>query len=225
MINSKNTFSSEFSILSQSCTQLVQLTSLKLNEFLLKYIKSTSFFVDGVKNNSRIQADSIDYSSSVYSYSDDSKTNNSSDSIFIDKKTGKEYHDNSVLLISEKKNKVFLPYTVRDLNKFVERNRTNKTIEEIIDKKYSISLNKYKSPIISRFRETYNLMKKREKASIADSLDFALELAFNSKLHPAIITACRNLEQLETYLDCLELNELSKFDYFEIKYEFSLAKR
>ncbi|MBO6243720.1 MAG: hypothetical protein J6O41_04040, partial [Clostridia bacterium] len=68
-------------------------------------------------------------------------------------------------------------------------------------------------------------MRKKEKASITDSLDFALELAFNSKLNPAVILACKNLEELDAYLDCLELDELNKFDYFEIQYEFSPTKR
>ena len=68
-------------------------------------------------------------------------------------------------------------------------------------------------------------MRKKEKASLMDSLDFALDLAFNFKLNPAIILACKDMEQLDTYLDCLELNELSKFDYFKIEYEISPTKR
>ena len=38
-------------------------------------------------------------------------------------------------------------------------------------------------------------------------------------LHPAIITACRNLDELDVYLDCLEKNELDDFKIFKIKYE------
>ena len=224
LINTGATFSNEFNVLSESCSNLMHISSLKLNEFLLKYIKNTSFFVDGIKTETRIEADPLDYNTPIYNNSNQSKSNPSSN-VIVDKITGSTFHDNNVLLISEKKNKVFLPYTVKDLNRIVEKNKSHRNIQEIIDKKFTISLNKYKSPIISRFRETYNLMKKREKATLADSLDMALEVAFNSKLNPAVITACRNFEQLEAYLDCLELNELSKFDYFEIKYEFSLAKK
>lgn len=213
----------DFTTLYETCRNLSETSSIKLNEFLIKYIKSTSFFVDSSKANDTIPSDLTNFN--ISNYSDEQEGSNFTGNELIDKLTGKTYHDNNVLLISEKKNKVFLPYTIRDLNKIIEKSKTHRTIQEIIDKKYTISLNKYKSAIISRFRETYNLMKKREKATIADSLDFALELAFNSKLNPAIITACKNLEQLEAYLDCLELNELSKFDYFEIKYEFALAKR
>ncbi len=224
LVNTQGSNSSyDFNSLYESCRQLIQAASIKLNDFLLKYIKNTSFLVDKSKANDTIPSDLTDFN--ISSYSDVTEHSNNTGNVLIDKTTGATYHDNNVLLISEKKNKVFLPYTIRDLNRILEKSKTHRSIQEIIDKKYTISLNKYKSAIISRFRETYNLMKKREKASIADSLDFALELAFNSKLNPAIITACKNLEQLEAYLDCLEINELSKFDYFEIKYEFALAKR
>ena len=62
-------------------------------------------------------------------------------------------------------------------------------------------------------------MKKKENATILESLDLALELTFNNSLHPAIIAACRNLNELDIYLDCLEKNELENFKLFDIKYE------
>ena len=71
----------------------------------------------------------------------------------------------------------------------------------------------------SRFKEAYNLMRKKEKASVFDSLSLATEVIFNSSLNPAVITACNNLDQLDVYLDCLSSNELDKFNLFNIKYE------
>ena len=62
-------------------------------------------------------------------------------------------------------------------------------------------------------------MKIKEKSSMIESIDLALEVAFNNSLNPAIITACQNIFELDTYLDCLEANELDKFNFFEIKYE------
>lgn len=62
-------------------------------------------------------------------------------------------------------------------------------------------------------------MRKKEKASIIESLSLALELYFNTSLNPAIITACKNLDELDTYLDCLSENALDKFSIFNIKYE------
>ena len=38
-------------------------------------------------------------------------------------------------------------------------------------------------------------------------------------LHPAIISACRNLNELDVYIDCLDKNELDDFKIFKIKYE------
>ena len=67
-------------------------------------------------------------------------------------------------------------------------------------------------------------MRKRQKASLAESLSLALELCFNNSLNPAIITACKNLDELDTYLDCLSENEVDKFDLFDIKYEICPQK-
>ena len=135
--------------------------------------------------------------------------------------------DNNIgtLIISEKENKVILPYTEDDIKKILDETTEYTSLEQIIDDKYTIPLDRYKNPALSRFRETYNLMKKRQKASMADSLDLALELSFNSSLNPAIITACKNLEQLDSYLTCAELNEIDKFEYFKIKYEILPMKK
>lgn len=129
--------------------------------------------------------------------------------------------DNNVLFISETQNKVMLPYRIADLKKILQSNSHYSTLQEVIDKEYTFSLAKYKNAAISRFKETYNLMRKKEKSSILDSLDLALELSFNNLLNPAIISACRNLDELDIYLDCLALNELNKFNIFEIKYEIA----
>lgn len=127
--------------------------------------------------------------------------------------------DNSVLLISEKQNKVFLPYSLSDLQHKLSRNKKYKSIQDVINNEYIIPLDKYKNPIISRFRESYALMKNKEHSSVLDSLDLAVELCFNSLLNPAIISACKNLDELDIYLDYLDSNELDKFKLFEIKYE------
>ena len=46
-----------------------------------------------------------------------------------------------------------------------------------------------------------------------------LELFGERYLHPAIISACRNIDELDVYLDCLHKNELDEFKIFDIKYE------
>ena len=228
-------------------TESNRLTSSALNDFLIKYLQNAFFNVDNVnqtiiKNkieencSTNFQAPKISGTSKhIEAHKEPEKPSvhetpnvyesfriHDSSSMF---ETSDELKDNNVLLISEKKNKIFLPYTINDLNEILESNRHYHSIQEIIKKEYIVPLDRHKNGIISRFKETFNFMRKKEKASLMDSLDFALDLAFNYKLNPAIILACKDLEQLDTYLDCLELNELNKFDYFKIEYEISPTKR
>lgn len=134
------------------------------------------------------------------------------------------YKDNNVLLISEVQGKVFLPYKIDDLNKIIEHNKTFKDINELIEKNYVIPITRFRIPAIARFRESFELMKYKEKAPLPQCLSLSLELSMNSLLNPAIISACKNLDELDIYLDYLENNELEKFKIFEIKYEMFPAK-
>lgn len=127
--------------------------------------------------------------------------------------------DSDTLLISETQSKVVLPYKIKDIEKILEENKKYKTIQDVIDGEYTFPIDKYKNSSKSRFKEAYNLMRKKEKASVFDSLSLATEVIFNSSLNPAVITACNNLDQLDVYLDCLSSNELNKFNYFKVKYE------
>lgn len=127
--------------------------------------------------------------------------------------------DSDTLLISETQSKVVLPYKIKDIEKILEENKKYKTIQDVIDGEYTFPIDKYKNSSKSRFKEAYNLMRKKEKASVFDSLSLATEVIFNSSLNPAVITACNNLAQLDVYLDCLSSNELNKFNYFKVKYE------
>jgi len=127
--------------------------------------------------------------------------------------------DNNELLISESAKKVFLPYTVKDLNKKLNSNSKYKNLEDVINSEYIIPTERYKSPTISRFREAYNLIKKKEHGTIKEALDLGFELMLQSNLHPAIISACKNLDELDIYLDCLDDNDVNSFSCFNIKYD------
>lgn len=132
----------------------------------------------------------------------------------------KMIEDNDTLLISEIKNKVILPYKGAELEEILKSDENGYSdVQMIIDEKYTIPLINYKHAMISRYREAFALMREKEKASIFDSLDLALELMRNRYVHPAIITACKDLDQLDVYLDCLEMNELDDFPFFKIEYE------
>lgn len=91
--------------------------------------------------------------------------------------------------------------------------------KEVIDKVYTLPLDNFKNAPIARFREAFNLVRHKENKSVLFALDLALELMFNYKLNPIIIAACKNLDELDIYLDCLEENELTDFPYFKVKFE------
>lgn len=128
--------------------------------------------------------------------------------------------DNKKLVISEEEGKVYLPYSAEDVkNEFSKIKDKNITISEIIEKNYVRSTKIYKNSMKSRYKEGYNLMRKKENKSIRESVWLGLELMFEFNLHPAIISACKNLEELDIYLDCLDDNELDKFSCFDIIYK------
>ena len=126
--------------------------------------------------------------------------------------------DNRTLLISEEKGKVYLPYLEEDLREAMET-YSDLSVSEIIEKKYVNPIKIYKNSMVSRFREAYNLMYNKENRSFKDSILLGIELMFEFNLHPAIISACRNLQELDIYLDCLDDNELDKFSCFKIIYK------
>lgn len=126
--------------------------------------------------------------------------------------------DNNTLVISEEDGKVYLPYTKEDVKNEVLQNRGTK-ISDVIEEKYILPIEKYKNSMRARFREGYNLMYKKEGKSKKSAILLGIELMFETNLHPAIISACKNLEELDIYLDCLEDNELEKFSCFKIIYK------
>ena len=128
--------------------------------------------------------------------------------------------DNNILIISEKEQKAYLPYKYEDIQK-IYKNSNNKygSIIEVIQSLYVVPLKKFKNFSIARFREAFNLVLNKEHSSIIKALDLAIELMFKHNLNPIIIAACRNLDELEIYLDCLDENELFDFKCFEIRFD------
>ena len=117
---------------------------------------------------------------------------------------------------------MYLPYKYNDLEK-IYKNSNNKynSIIDIIHNLYILPLDKFKHPAFSRFRESFKIMKYRSnKYSFFKALDLSLELTFKYDLNPIIIAACRNLDELDIYIDCLDEKELFDFKCFEIKNEF-----
>ena len=127
---------------------------------------------------------------------------------------------NNCLIISDEDQKVYLPYSFSEVDKkFKSFPDKYESMTDLIEKEYIKPASFYKNPFTARFREAYKLMRRRQHASIGAALALGIELAFETHLHPAIITACKNLEELDIYLDCLDDNELDKFSCFDIIYK------
>ena len=129
-------------------------------------------------------------------------------------------HDYNTLLISEKEQKVYLPFLYKDIEElYSNSNGKYKSMENVIEDIYIMPLDRFKDSSISRFRESFNLIRNKEHGSILQALDLGLELMFKYELNPIIIAACRNLDELDIYLDCLDNKETDDFKCFEIKFE------
>lgn len=127
-----------------------------------------------------------------------------------------EETNENVLLISEAENKVVLPYTLENIKKSMEEHETSyDTIQDVIEKEYTKPLTYYKHTSLARFREAFKLVKDREGGSFFQAMDLALELFSNYNLHPAVISACKTVNELDVYLSCLEYNELDDFHFFK----------
>lgn len=130
------------------------------------------------------------------------------------------FEDNNILLISEKEQKAYLPYKYSDVRKIFENSKNKyQTMQDVVNDLYVLSLSKFKNSSISRFRESFCLIRNKEKGSITKALELGLELMFKYELNPIIIAACKNLDELDIYLDCLDSNELYEFKCFDIKFE------
>lgn len=130
-----------------------------------------------------------------------------------------KYKENT-LIISELRGIVILPYRLSKLDEILKNNPEKySNIDDIIKELYTVPFSLYKSPSISRFREAFKLIHSKEHKSIKSAFDLGMELLFNYNLHPAIITACQSLDELDIYLDYLENGEPDKFDLFKIIFE------
>lgn len=198
----------------------LQLNYNEIKAELVEYNKKSDEFYNNLytfeKNVSSVIDSAIELS--VSNSNEDSNTN-----LKDDLNTLNNLHllkDNDVLIISEKEQFAYLPYKYLEVEKIYKNsNGKYSSIQDVIDKLYAIPLNKFKNSSISRFRESFNLVKNKENASMIKALELGLELMFKYDLNPIIIAACRNLDELDIYLDCLESNELFEFKCFEIKFE------
>lgn len=130
----------------------------------------------------------------------------------------------NTLIISETRGKVILPYTISKVQEiFSQNNDIYLSLKDVIDKVFTLPIDYYHFAPIARFKEAFKLVRYKEKGSKVKALALAFELFVNYNLHPAVITACNSLDELDIYLACLEENNLKDFHFFNIIYEIPLA--
>ena len=124
----------------------------------------------------------------------------------------------NTLVISEVQQRIILPYNINTVKEILLNDPQGySSLQGVVNKIYTRSIDYYKFSAISRFKEAYKLVREREKGSKAKAFGLAFELLLNYNLHPAIITACKTLDELDVYLACLADNTLEDFNFFEIK--------
>jgi len=136
-----------------------------------------------------------------------------------------EVKDNNTLIISDSNQNVVLPYRVVELEEKLKSNKKYKSLQDVIKNEYTLPLETFKNPTKSRFREAFQLIKKKEHGSLKEAIELGFELMFQSDLNPAVIAACKDLDELDIYLDCLDDNELDKFSCFKIEYNVPPTKK
>ena len=138
-----------------------------------------------------------------------------------------DIQDNLVLIISEKNNKVYLPYTKEEIVKYLETYpKVFRDAKSVIAREFVNDLTFYtRYSVFARFREVYSLIRNREMKSFADALKRALDLMFKYELNPAIVAGLKSEAQLDSLLQCLEKNTLDEFTPFKIIFDVNLAKK
>lgn len=141
--------------------------------------------------------------------------------------TSDELHSSFIentLIISDIQGKIILPYKLSDIKQLIlDDSNEYSSIQEVINKLYTRPIKHYKFSSVARFKEAYKLVIEKEHGSKFKALSLASELFANYNLHPAIITACKSLDELDIYLACLDDNNLDDFKFFDIKYEIAPA--
>lgn len=133
--------------------------------------------------------------------------------------------NNQLLVISKKYNKIYLPYTIDDLEEYLKcYPATYLSLKQVVEREYTIDFKSfYKNPIHSRFVEAYSIVKDKERKKAFKAIFFAIKIAGKRKLNPAVVAACRTQEELNTYIKCLKNNSLEKFKTFEVVSELITA--
>ncbi len=131
--------------------------------------------------------------------------------------------NNDTLLISEKENKVFLPYSMDDVQQYLTAfSDKYSNARDVIENEFVVPLNYFTAySFAARFREAYALYRDREGKSAVESFIFAFKTMKIGNLQAAIIAACRNERVFNDYLTHLRRDDLENFHHFKIEYQIT----
>lgn len=205
-------------ILSKSSTNSSEKNTIEKPKIIPSTQSTVSTPTENIPNDNLINYNKINLSNSQVS-SPNSFENKIELSKSSDDNTNCPSLQENELFISEVKQCVVLPYTQSELDNILQKNNKYTSYQEIIEQIYTLPLSYYKSSAFTRFKEAFNLVKKRSKGSLKKAFNLAFELFFRYDLNPAIITACRSIDELNIYLSCLDDNKLDNFDCFKIRFE------
>lgn len=195
----------------------------EIQEYNKKFNKNMNMVYGNTKSIQKFihQISTIDFSKYIIENKKNNKSKKYDNSIVTADEIDNMFLENT-LIVSDTQKKVILPYKI---TKVVEILRNNKkkysSMQDVIDKLYTIPIKYYKFTSIARFKEAYNLVTKKENRSKISGIKLGLELMPNYNLHPAIISACNSVDELDMYLACLHDNILDDFHIFNIKYEIA----
>lgn len=252
LIEQSLNFNSTFNDYITKFSKFDYMTSVnKSNESVVKENTETNIDKDNNNNNNNINNNNTNTTNNNNNISNDNNTNinnynnnYNNENYIVEKKTEivekdkKDEIDQSnetknvlyipnnlkenTLIISD--TEVILPFTKKDLEEKLETSNLS-SCKEIIDTFYKKSAKSFEPSALSRFKEAYSLVVNKEHGSKLQAISLALELSTNYNLHPAIISACKDLTQLDVYLSCLEYKELSDFHFFDIVYNIPPAPK
>ena len=184
-----------------------------------------------INNESANNYDEIDdadeeksFEESISNYKQDfSKTKNMTRTSFEDKllKIMNASEDNKTLLISERLQKIYLPYKLSELTDYLDSYpETYSSLQDVVEQEFILPFDYFKKhPSKARFTDTYNLLKNREGYNFLKSVSYAFRLLKKSNLNPAIIASCKTQNELESYIYYLDSDNLNNFKFFNIIYE------
>lgn len=129
--------------------------------------------------------------------------------------------DNRTLVISERLQKIYLPYKVSELENYVESYPDSySSLKDVVNQEFILPFDYFrKHPSKARFTEAYNLLKNREGRNFIKSVSYAFRLLNKNNLNPAIIASCKTQHELDSYLYYLDSDNLNNFKFFDIIYE------